>query len=66
MPSLTYLVKHRNIFYGNCQLGHILIMLYFILKFKRNLCANIVNFIDFIARFGRNMLQNVANWHFFC
>ena len=66
MPSLTYLVKHRNIFYGNCQLGHIFIMLYFILKFKRNLCANIVNFIDFIARFGRNMLQNVANWHFFC
>ena len=66
MISRTDPVITRNIFYGNCQLGHIFIMLYFILKFKRNLCANIVNFIDFIARFGRNMLQNVANWHFFC
>jgi len=42
---------------GNCQLGHIVIMLYFILKLKRNLCANIVNFIDFIAGFDESNLR---------
>jgi len=41
-------------------------MLYFILKFKQNLCANIVNFIDFIAGFDRNMTEEVANFQFFC